>query len=67
MVKERPHVKLEDVILVDCLYPAIIYTSIFNLAQKHLSENPSTLVPNRHTFKNSLTDVGSVVNVVENK
>lgn len=54
MVRERPRAKLEDWMVVDGLHPAIVETETFNLAQKHLSDNPPHRCPKDLPLRNPL-------------
>lgn len=54
ITKERPRADKEDWILVDGLHPPIIDEKIYNLAQEHLSENPSLPIPTRYKIANPL-------------
>ncbi|QUH21464.1 recombinase family protein [Alkaliphilus sp. B6464] len=57
MIKERPHAKEEDIVLVDGLHESIIDEELFELTQKFLKENPMFPVPNKHVVKNPLAGI----------
>jgi site-specific DNA recombinase len=57
MVKTRSRAKPKDWVLTDGLHKAIIDQATFDLAQKHLSENPSRPGPTQFETKNPLAGV----------
>lgn len=57
IVVERPRADKEDWVVVKGLHPPIITNEDFELAKKHLAENPTLPVPTRYRVMNPLAGI----------